>query len=69
MTLYLQTQFFSILRILLMQKKVIKQIINLSNNRTIIILLDIPDKNKYNDWKKTVVNNIGKKTLRKNIVN
>lgn len=46
-------------------KKVIKQIINLSNNRTIIILLDIPDRNKYNDWKKTVVNNIGKKDFKK----
>tara|TARA_Y100000741_G_scaffold356719_1_gene333701 strand:- start:492 stop:899 length:408 start_codon:yes stop_codon:yes gene_type:complete len=46
-------------------KKAIKQIINLSHNRTIIILLDIPDKNKYNDWKKTVVKNIGKKEFKK----
>ncbi|MDC3005246.1 class I SAM-dependent methyltransferase [Candidatus Pelagibacter sp.] len=40
-------------------KKVINGIKLLSDNNTKIFILDIPDKKKFKNWKKYVVNNIG----------
>ncbi len=42
-------------------KKVLKNIISISNKNTKIFLLDIPDKNKYNNWKNYIINKYSEK--------
>ena len=50
---YFPTQFYA--------KKVLDQIFNLTDEKTKIFLLDIPDKKKYNNWKLSVIKKIGQK--------
>ena len=40
-------------------KKVLKEIISISDKNTKIFLLDIPDQIKYQLWKKFIINKIG----------
>ncbi len=44
-------------------KKVLNEILSLANPKTKIFLLDIPNKIKYNKWKRSVIQNIGKQNF------